>query len=386
MGWKDYSKRKKKVIIILGALISALVILRLFLPSIVLKYVNRQLTLIDGYTGHVEDIDIALWRGAYQIKKIKLDKTGGTVPVPFFRADIIDLSVEWRALLNGRIVAEIETENPELNFVKGPSKESSQTKIDKDWTVVVDKLIPFKLNRFEINNGEIHYRDFHSSPKVDILASDIHILAENLSNTKREENDLPSTAFATAKVYDGEVVLNMKLNPLNKVPTFDMNTKMTAVNLVKLNNFLKAYGNFDVEKGTISLYTEAAAKEGKITGYTKPIIKDLKVASWKEDKDDPIKFLWESLVEAVGWVLTNKTKDQVATRAEFVGRADKPDIDIWSLIGQLLRNAFIEALYPALENSVNIASIDKEKEKRPFFQRIFGTKDKNKGGAESKNK
>ena len=170
----------------------------------------------------------------------------------------------------------------------------------------------------------------------------------------------------------------MKLNPLSKVPTFDMNTKMTAVNLVKLNDFLKAYGNFDVEKGSISLYTEAAAKNGKITGYTKPIIKYLKVASWKEDKDNPIKFLWESLVEAVGWVLTNKNKDQVATRAEFVGRADKPDIDVWSLIGQLLRNAFIEALYPALENSVSIGSVGKEKEKKPFFKRLFGKKDNDK--------
>ncbi|WP_336514236.1 DUF748 domain-containing protein [Pollutibacter soli] len=377
MGWKNYSKKKKIVLISLGLLISALIVFRLFLPSIVLKYVNRQLTMIDGYVGHVEDIDIALWRGAYQIKKIKLDKTGGNVPVPFFQADLIDLSVEWKTLFHGKIVAEIETENPKLNFVKGPSRESSQTKIDKDWTIVIDKLIPFRLNRFEINNGEIHYRDFHSSPKVDLHPENIHILAENLSNAKRKKNDLPSTALATARVYDGDVTLNMKLNPLNKVPTFDMNTKMTAVTLVKLNDFLKAYGNFDVEKGTISLYTEAAAKDGKIAGYTKPIIKDLKVASWKEDKDNPVKFLWESLVEAVGWVLTNKIKDQVATRAEFVGRADKPEIDIWSLIGQLLRNAFIEALYPALENSVSIGSVDKKEEKKSFFKRLFGTKDKN---------
>jgi hypothetical protein len=220
---------------------------------------------------------------------------------------------------------------------------------------------------------------------VDILASDIQIIAENLSNAKREKNALPSTAQASAKVYDGDVTLNMKLNPLNRVPTFDMNTKMTAVSINKLNDFLRAYGNFDVEKGTISLYTEAAAKDGKISGYTKPIIKDLKVASWKEDKDKPLKFVWESIVEAVGWVLTNKNKDQVATRAEFVGRSDNPDIDIWSLIGQLLRNAFIEALYPALENSVSISTVDTKKEKKGLIERIFGGKDE-KGKQKKKEK
>src|SRR5688572_30340518 len=149
MGWRNYSRRKKIVLTTVGVILLALVVLRLFLPTIVLNYVNKQLTLIDGYRGHVEDIDIALWRGAYQIKNIKLDKTGGKVPVPFFEAALIDLSVEWKALFHGKIVAEIETEKPKLNFVKGPTKESSQTKIDKDWTVVVDKLIPFKLNRFE---------------------------------------------------------------------------------------------------------------------------------------------------------------------------------------------------------------------------------------------
>ena len=98
---------------------------------------------------------------------------------------------------NGKVVAEIEVEKPVLNFVKGPTKATSQTSIDKDWTVVVDKLIPFKLNRFQINNGEIHYRDFHSSPKVDILAKNVQILAQNLTNAKGEKDTLPSTVKAS---------------------------------------------------------------------------------------------------------------------------------------------------------------------------------------------
>jgi hypothetical protein len=32
----------------------------------------------------VDDIDVALIRGAYKIKRIKLKKTGGKAPVPFF--------------------------------------------------------------------------------------------------------------------------------------------------------------------------------------------------------------------------------------------------------------------------------------------------------------
>ncbi|HEY4289814.1 MAG TPA: hypothetical protein VGN00_22090 [Puia sp.] len=33
-------------------------------------------------------------------------------------------------------------------------------------------------------------------------------------------------------------------------------------------------------------------------------------------------------------------------------------MDTWYIIGQLLRNAFVQALYPSLENSVNIDNVE----------------------------
>ena len=94
MVMKKLSKRAKVIYGVLGFVIVALVVFRLMLPSILLRYVNRQLTLIDGYQGHVDDIDVSLYRGAYTIRGIKLDKTGGKIPVPFYSAEAIDLSVE----------------------------------------------------------------------------------------------------------------------------------------------------------------------------------------------------------------------------------------------------------------------------------------------------
>jgi hypothetical protein len=81
--------------------------------------------------------------------------------------------------------------------------------------------------------------------------------------------------------------------------------------------------------------------------------------------------VWESIVDAVGWVLTNKRKDQIATTAEFTGNIDTPDVNTWVIIGQLLRNAFIQALYPALENSINLHSVDKKEDKQTLLERIF---------------
>src|ERR1700722_9317014 len=352
-------RRRKVVLIVLWSLIVILIGLRIALPYILLRFVNKELQTIPGYTGHVDDIDVHLIRGAYTIKVIRLDKAGGKISVPFFSADALDLSGGWGALFHRRLVGKIMVQHPILNFAKGPTKETSQTEIPtKPWKKVIGDLMPLKINRFEILDGEIHYRDFYSDPKVNIYATQIHIVAENLSNAKRQPEELPSTVEATCSgIYGGNATLHMKLNALSDVPTFEVKAELKDMDITKLNDFLSAYGKFTVRQGTIGIYTEAAAKDGKIAGYTKPIIRDLRVVNWQEDKAHPLKLAWEALIGAVNWVVKNKGKDQLATRVEFAGDLKDPDINTWYIIGQMLRNGFIQALYPALENTVNLQSV-----------------------------
>jgi Domain of Unknown Function (DUF748) len=360
---KKLSHKRKVLLIILGSVLLLLIALRIALPYILLKLVNKELSHIPGYTGHVDDLDVALIRGAYKLKHIKLEKTGGKVPVPFFTAELVDLSLQWASLFHGRIVGKIEVDQPVLNFVKGPTEETSQTKIDSSWTDVVKKLMPLKLNKFEIVEGQIHYRNFHSKPTFDIYAKNVQILAENLSNAEKNKQVLPSTVTATADVYGGKATASMKMDALAKTPTFDGKATLVGLNLTNLNNFIDAFAKFDIKSGEISIYTEAAAKNGKITGYTKPIIKNLKVLNWEKDKEKPLKIAYEAVVEAVAWVFKNHNKDQLATRVEFEGNIKKPNIDIWSLIVEVLKNAFIQALYPSIENSINLNSLNGKKNK-----------------------
>jgi hypothetical protein len=360
---KKLSHKRKVLLITLGSVLLLLIALRIALPYILLKLVNKELSHIPGYTGHVDDLDVALIRGAYKIKHIKLEKTGGKVPVPFFSAELVDLSLQWASLFHGRFVGKIEVDQPVLNFVKGPTEETSQTKIDSSWTDVVKKLMPLKLNKFEIVEGQIHYRDFHSKPSFDIYTKNVHILAENLSNAEKNKQVLPSTVTATADVYGGKATASMKMDALAKTPTFDGKATLVGLNLTNLNNFIDAFAKFDIKSGEISIYTEAAAKNGRITGYTKPIIKNLKVLNWEKDKEKPLKIAYEAVVEAVAWVFKNHNKDQLATRVEFEGNIKKPNIDIWSLIVEVLKNAFIQALYPSIENSINLNSLNGKENK-----------------------
>ncbi len=360
--FKKTFRISRKLLIIIGIFFVVLIGIRIALPHIIKNYVNKVLSSIPDYTGSIGDVDLNLWRGAYKIQDLKLLKTTGKVPVPFFSADEMDLSVEWGALFEGSVVGKITLYKPKLNFVSGPTKEQSQQSIDTSWTDKVKQLFPLKINRFEIINGEVHFRNFHSDPKVNIYLDNIYAAATNLTNSKDLSKSLVASIEAKGNAMrSGHFILKAHIDPYAKEPTFDLAAKLSNVDLVKLNNFIKAYGKFDVQSGTFELVAEFAAAKGKFRGYVKPFFKNMKVLSLKEDIKNPLKLFWEAIVGAVTGLFKNKETNQLAAKIPFSGSFDNPSADIWSTMGSVLENAFIRALIPRIEGTENIKKVENQK-------------------------
>lgn len=371
-------KVKKRLIKIIVTSILVLVIIRLILPLIVLHFANKNLAAMKGYYGHIKDIDLSIIRGAYIIDSIYLNKSDSAThkQTPFFSSESIDLSIEWKAIFRGSIVGELTFENPILLFTKDKVEPAALRKDSTDFKKLLDDFMPLRINRFEVRNGTLRYKDEGSKPPVDIEMTNTFILAQNLRNSYDSSALLPASVKASASLYDGTLDFNMKLNPLANSPTFDMNSELVDTNLVKLNGFFQAYAKVDVNKGVFGMYTEAAAKDGKFAGYVKPVIQDLDVLG-KEDRDDNIlRKLWEGIAGTVGQIFKNQAKDQVATKIPFSGDIKNPDTNTWYAIMNIMRNAFVQAIAPAIDNEINIASVnDPKKVKKTFLQKVFRKKD-----------
>ncbi len=229
------NKAHSKRFIIIAIIVVVLISIRIALPFIAVYYANKSLANLKSLYGHIDDIDIALYRGAYQINNIyinKKDSASGT-QTEFFKSDVIDLSVEWSALFKGRIVGELVLERPDLIFTKDKAEPKDIEKDSSDLKVVFDGLMPLKLNRFEIIEGIIKYIDMSSKPPVDIQMDNTYVLAENLSSVV-DSALLPSTVKASSNIYEGTLEFNMKLNALKDKPTFDMNANLKNTQLPKL--------------------------------------------------------------------------------------------------------------------------------------------------------
>lgn len=362
---------------VVGGVVILLIVLRIALPFVVLHFANKSLANMKGYYGHIHDVDIHLYRGAYTLDSMYLHKLqpGALPPTPFFSAARIDLSIEWKAILFGSLVGEMVFENPVLLFTKDKVEPGALRSDSSSFKKLLDDFMPLQINRISVNNGTLRFRDEGTKPIVDIEMKQAFVVAQNLRNSYDSTNALPATIKATASVYEGKLQFNMRMNPLADHASFDLNTQLTDTNLVAVNDFFQAYARVDVNKGRFGLYVEVAAKEGKFTGYAKPLIKDLDVLGKEDRTDNLFRQIWEASVGGAGQILTNPAEDQVATKIFFSGDIGSSNANIWYAIVSVFRNAFVQALHLALDNEINLTSVNNPKsQKKTLLQKIFSKK------------
>lgn len=367
------SRRKKIALGVIAIFVLALIVFRLALPSLVQKYVNDKLDELPEYDGQIGDVDIHLIRGAYSIDDIDIVKTTGDVPVPFFSSRTVDFSMEWREILHGALVGEIHVYGCSVNFVKGESERDSQTSIDKSWLDIVQELFPFRINRFQIEEGSVWFHDLGTEPKVDVYLTNLVALCTNLYNTRELASELPADFHARGTTLGGGgLQLHVKLDPLADEPRFDLELGVTNVNLVALNELLEAYGKFNVKRGNFEVFAEIAGSEGNFDGYVKPFFEDLNVFELEEDAKNPIKLVWQALVAGAVKIFKNHPEDQVATKIPVSGTFEKTDVEIWTTVVNVLRNAFVEAFRARVDDSINL--FDRDDEGKRTEEKDSGTK------------
>lgn len=367
-------RRSQKVLLALGLVVVILVAARLAAPSIILRYVNQTLQGLDGFTGQVADIDLAIWRGAYVIKGVQIDKTTEKEPVPFVSVERVDISVHWDALLKGHVVGELDLLAPKLNMVaerkKETKAEANTEKREKDrlaegkettWQTQVKQLVPLQINRIGLQNGELHFRDPYANPKVDVMVDEVAGEITNLTNSDQLSESMVARASIRALALgSGKVKLSGQMDPYAAKPTFHMKAEVEGLKLNELNDFLKAYANVDAESGTISVYSEVGSKDGHFKGYVKPLLRDVQLLKWNNEKEGFFGKLWEGVVDLGKEILENDDKQQVGTRVPLKGDIKNPNADIVQTVLIVLENAFIEALRRGLEPTIGDNAIARD--------------------------
>lgn len=354
--------KRKKIFYTILAITIALIIFRLYLPTLVTNYVNKTLKEIPDYSGSISGVNICIFKGEYRIKDLIIYKEGNKDAKPQLKAPATDLSVQWAALKEGSIVGEIEVIEPEVNIimVDGESdKAGSQTGTNVDWTEPIKELMPLTINKFAIARGKLSYLDPIQDPQVDIFVNDLEIVATNLSNATDEEHPLPSKIVATgSSIGGGKMFMTTRINILKQIPDLDYEFKFEGVDISALNSFSSAYAALDFEGGNLDLYSEMAIKDGNIDGYFKPVLNNIDLINFSEDIKNPLTLIWEGLASLFLELFENQSTDQFATKVPLTGNLNTPQTEIWSTLLNIIRNAFIEAFKKQVDDTVEFENIE----------------------------
>jgi hypothetical protein len=339
--------------IALGVLVVALIIVRVMLATWVASYVNARIDRMGDYHGHLASVDLHLWRGAYSINNLGIDKRTSKVPVPLVKAPRIDLSVSWSALFHGAVVAQVVFHEPELNFVDTPGKGGGQSGQGVDWRAQLEQLFPVRLDEVHVRNGKVHFRNFGSDPPVDLVATNVDGTVRNLSNTRTAAERAASFDLTARILGDAPLTTHAEFDPLGTLRDFNFAVKVSDVDLKKANDFLQAYAKVDVEKGSGDFVMELTSRKGVLDGYAKPLFHDVQVFSWKHDveeqHDNPLRVAWEALAGGIQNLFKNHSEDQFATRVPIHGTIEQKDVSTLDAIGGVLHNAFVQAFRPSFE-------------------------------------
>ncbi|GGW93361.1 DUF748 domain-containing protein [Alteromonas halophila] len=324
---------------------------RMYAPTFLQRQINQAIEEAPGVEGQVGNIDIALWRGAYQIHEIQLYSIGVDEKVPLLITDKLDLSVLWSALFRGQIVSEMHFVRPQIHLRDTPDRapiENEDVKEKETWIDLAHKLVPFEIDKVDIESGVIKFELAAGKERNLLSLTGVNGSVKNITNIReKRREDFATADFEGTIQNEAKIVFHGSYNPFEASPTFDTDVEMQRLDVRYLDAFIKHYLPVDFEAGELDMAMELKANKGNVEGYVKVGVYDLDVFSWKQDVakdgDNPFNLLFEALTGGLSGFLENDNTDMVATRIPVNGEINDPQVPTLDAIAGLFRNALIEA-------------------------------------------
>ncbi len=346
-------KYKKRFILI--TIILVLIIARIVLPEWIRHTINKNLDTLENYTGKVKDVDLSLFTGDYYLRNFNIDEESGGYKTPFIFAKDIHVTLDWKALLKGRILSDLTIDSAEVNYVIEEQKNITDSTDLVAWFELAQRMMPININQLKVNNAAIHYKDFFNDQPIDLKLDSIYVKANNLSNVINDKDSFPANVTLNSRFFEtGRMRFTSELNVLKNVPDMDLDLTIEDVDITNVNQVFEKYLKFDFATGYFNNYLEFKIYDGAYLGYVKPIFKNVNVYEKEQDKNDkPIQKIIELAGEVSTSIFSNPKKEQLALKVPFEGKMEKLSIQTFFSIKTFLKNAFFEALKPTLDKEIN---------------------------------
>jgi hypothetical protein len=143
------------------------------------------------------------------LENVRVSQMNDTGP-PVLVIPKIRASLQWRELLALRLVSDVQIESPQvrINLAQLRREVDDSVKVkDRGWQDALAEIHPFKINLFEVTDGDVIYVDTDNSRPLH--AGKLQLRAENIRNIHEKDEQMPSRLHAEADIFGrGHVVID----------------------------------------------------------------------------------------------------------------------------------------------------------------------------------
>jgi uncharacterized protein DUF748 len=247
-------------------------------------------------------------------------------------------------------LARVLLDRPDVEYVKrrGGQPSAGEKAAETAAKVTTQPEVLVRADDVRLDRARLAYANETTDPPYRLFVSECAVHLRDFANVRTGDGDGLGTADVAGKFMDsGPTTAHADFRPKPNGTDFDVNLQIENTDVTTMNDLWRAYGKFDFERGSFSIYSQLTVTNGYVDGYVKPIFVGLDVDAGKEAGIG--KKIYAGIVGGVTTILRNQPRDQVATETKLSGPLDNPQTSTLEVLGKLMQNAFFKAILPGLE-------------------------------------
>lgn len=197
-----------RAITIAGAIVVAIVLLAYAgayltaepLRRYVEREVNRRLV---GYSVGIRGLSLHPLSVSFDLVDTTIVQSANPTS-PVLRVQRIRATLHWRALLDGRVVADITFDRPEVNLDLSHVRTEATSDValkDRGWQRALEAVaLDLKINRLRVLGGDVTYVD--AGPFKPLKLSRVNARVENIRNIRSKDRVYPSDLHLEGQVFE----------------------------------------------------------------------------------------------------------------------------------------------------------------------------------------
>jgi hypothetical protein len=184
------------------ALLLLLMIVVSFLDEPLRRHAEGELNRrLPAYTVHIGGLDFHPLSLSLDLEDIIVRQKDHPDP-PIAAVSKMHGSLQWSALLHGRLVTDQSIEHPVIHFTRPQAAKELEASPEhkQSWQELLFAMHEVQLNEVRITNGDVTYRENANSKPLHVTA--LNVKAENIRNVRSKPNQYPSDLHVDAVVFD----------------------------------------------------------------------------------------------------------------------------------------------------------------------------------------